>query len=93
MAFCMKKHSLSNLKGLRTPHFPNNVYKLNKPLYGLKQAPLAWDDRLTNFLIAKRHKRGGVDKTLFIRDFDIGIIIAQIYVDDIVFGSTSHSKV
>ena len=30
----------------------------------------------------------GVDKTLFIRKDKCDIIIAQIYVDDIVFGST-----
>ena len=46
---------------------------------------------MTNFLIEKGYKRGGVDKTLFIRHFDTGIIIAQIYVDDIGLGSTSPS--
>ena len=35
----------------------------------------------------------GVDKTLFIRHFDSSITIAQIYVDGIVFSSTSPSKV
>ena len=30
---------------------------------------------------------------MFIKQFDYGIIIAQICVDDIVFGSTSDSKV
>ena len=69
------------------------MYKLNKELYGLKQAPQAWYERLTNFLIEKGYERGGVDKTLFIMHFDTCIIIAQIYVDDIVFSSTSPSKV
>ena len=73
--------------------FPSHVYKLNKALYRLKQALRAWYERLTNFLIKKEYKRGGVDKTLFIRHFNIGIIIAQIYVDGTVFGSTSPSKV
>ena len=80
-------------KGFEDPHFPNHVFKLNKALYGLKQAPRAWYERLTNFLIEKGYKRGRVDKTLFIMHFDTGVIIAQIYVDDIVFGSTSPSKV
>ena len=87
-------------KGFEDPHFPNHVYKLNKILFRLKHPPQAWYERLTNFLIEKGYKRGGVDKTrggvdktLFIMHFDTGIIIAQIYVDDIVFGSTSHSKV
>ena len=44
-------------------------------------------------MIEKGYKRRGADKTLFIKYFDSSIIIAQIYVDDIVFGSTSPSKV
>ena len=47
--------------------------------------------RLTNFLIEKGYERGGVDKTLFIKKDKYGIIIAQIYVDDIVLGSISNS--
>ena len=78
-------------KGFDDAHLPNHVYKLNKALYGLKQAPQAWYERLTNFLIEKGYKKGGVDKTFFIIHFDTDIIIAQIYVNDIVFGSTSPS--
>ena len=33
-----------------------------------------------------------VDKTLFIKRFKSKIVIGQIYVDDIVFGLTSQSK-
>ena len=80
-------------KGFDDPHFPNHLYKINKALYGLKQAPWAWYERLTNFLIDEDYKRGGVDKTLFIMHFGTGIISTQIYVDDIMFSSTSPSKV
>ena len=48
---------------------------------------------MTNFLIEKGYKRGGVDKTLFIKYIDSDIVVAQIYVDDIVFGSTSDNNV
>ena len=61
-------------------------------MYGLKQVPWAWYERLTKILINNGCKRGGVDKTLFIKRFKFEIIIAHIYVDDIVFGSTSQSK-
>ena len=71
------------------PHHPHHVFKLKKALYGLKQTPWAWYERLINFLIEKGYERGGIDKTLFIKKDKCGIIIAQIYVDDIVFGSTS----
>ena len=39
------------------------------------------------------YKKGGVDKTLFIKQFESRIIISVIYVDDIVFSSTYDSKV
>ncbi|XP_062118855.1 uncharacterized mitochondrial protein AtMg00810-like [Humulus lupulus] len=38
-------------------------------------------------------RRGNVDKTLFIKNIKSDVIFAQIYVDDIVFGSTSNSEV
>ena len=41
----------------------------------------------------ERLQERGVDKTLFIKHFESRIIIVQIYVDDIIFGSTSDSKV
>ena len=63
-------------KGFEDPQHPDHVYKLKKVLYGLKQAPRAWYERMTNFLNKKGYKRGGVDKTLFIKKFRSGIIIA-----------------
>ena len=80
-------------KGFEDAHLPNHLFKLKKALYGLKQAPRAWYERLTKFLVEKGYKKEGIDKNLFIKQFESGIIIAQICVDDIVFGSTSNSKV
>ncbi|GJT35045.1 retrovirus-related pol polyprotein from transposon TNT 1-94 [Tanacetum coccineum] len=67
---------------------PNHVYKLKKALYGLKQAPKAWYDRLKAFLIKHEYKMGMVDNTLFTKKKSSNLIIIQIYVDDIIFGST-----
>ncbi|KAK0572825.1 hypothetical protein LWI29_037799 [Acer saccharum] len=80
-------------KGFADPHSPNHVFKLKKALYGLKQAPRAWYDRLTQYLIDNQYRRGGIDRTLFIKHHDHDIFVAQIYVDDIVFGSTNKTKV
>jgi len=66
----------------------NHVYKLKKALYGLKQAPKAWYDRLKTFLVDHKYTMGLVDNTLFTKKKDSHIIIVQIYVDDIIFGST-----
>ncbi|GJX11842.1 retrovirus-related pol polyprotein from transposon TNT 1-94 [Tanacetum coccineum] len=66
----------------------DHVYKLIKALYGLKQAPKAWYDRLKAFLIKHEYKIGMVDNTLFTKKKSSNLIIVQIYVDDIIFGST-----
>ncbi|GJX62965.1 retrovirus-related pol polyprotein from transposon TNT 1-94 [Tanacetum coccineum] len=70
---------------------PNHVYKLKKTLYGLKQAPKAWYDRLQSILITKEYKMRIVDNTLFTKVKDLHLIIIQIYIDDIIFGSTCQS--
>ena len=61
---------------------------LNKALYGLKQAPRAWYDRLTQCLVLHGFTIGKVKQTLFIKREDDELIVAQVNVDDIIFGST-----
>jgi hypothetical protein len=69
---------------------PNHVYKLKKALYGLTQAPRAWYKRLRDFLLSKGLKMGKVDTTLFTKKIENDLFIMQIYVDDIIFGSTNQ---
>ncbi|KAH9801414.1 hypothetical protein KPL71_001018 [Citrus sinensis] len=76
--------------GFENEKFPNHVYKLSKALYGLKQAPRAWYDRLKNFLLDNGFSMGRADTTLFIKNKNQDILV-QIYVDDIIFGSTNES--
>jgi hypothetical protein len=78
-------------KGFQDPHHSHHVYKLKKALYGLKQAPRAWYERLTTYLLTKGFTRGQSDQTLFIRNQGTHKLIAQIYVDDIIFGATLDS--
>jgi hypothetical protein len=68
----------------------NHVYKLSKALYGLKQAPRAWYGRLRDFLLSKDFKIRKVDTTLFTNRIVKDLFVCQIYVDDIVFGSTNE---
>ncbi|KAJ4810455.1 Pol [Rhynchospora pubera] len=71
-------------------HFnPDHVYKLHKALYGLKQAPRAWYGRLCTFLLDNGFSRGKMDTTLFTKKRDDHLLLVQIYVDDIIFGSTN----
>ena len=68
----------------------NHVFKLRKALYGLKQAPRAWYERLSEYLISSGYQRGKIDTTLFIKHYNQDILVVQIYVDDIIFGSTNE---
>ncbi|CAM8968918.1 unnamed protein product [Rhodiola kirilowii] len=80
-------------KGFEDPHHPTHVYRLKKALYGLKQAPIAWYERLTVFIVDHGYVRWGADKILFIKHTRSDFIIAQIYVDDIVFRSSIQKLV
>jgi hypothetical protein len=76
--------------GFEDPRKPNHVYLLHKALYGLKQAPRAWYECLKDFLIKNGFKIGKADSTLFTRKVDNELFVCQIYVDDIIFGSTNE---
>jgi hypothetical protein len=65
--------------GFESVQFPDRVYKLRKALYGLKQTPRVGD--------------GKVDKTFFLLRQGDDILIVQVYVDDILFYSSSHSLI
>ncbi|GKE51280.1 retrovirus-related pol polyprotein from transposon TNT 1-94 [Tanacetum coccineum] len=75
--------------GFVDPHHPNKVYHLKKTLYGLKQPLKAWYDELSNFLPSKGFSKASIDPTLFITKNREDILLVQIYVNDIIFGSTN----
>nr|GEY63831.1 putative ribonuclease H-like domain-containing protein [Tanacetum cinerariifolium] len=74
--------------GFEDPDFPDKVYKVEKALYGLHNAPRAWYDTLSTYLLDNWFQRGKIDKTLFIRRHKGDILLVQVYVDNIIFGST-----
>ncbi|GJW39105.1 putative ribonuclease H-like domain-containing protein [Tanacetum coccineum] len=74
--------------GFEDPDHPDKVYKVVKALYGLHQAPRAWYDTLATYLLSNGFQRGQIDQTLFIKSQKGHILLVQIYVDDIIFGST-----
>nr|GEX52783.1 hypothetical protein [Tanacetum cinerariifolium] len=74
--------------GFEDPNFPGKVYKVEKALYGLHQAPRAWYETLSTYLLDNGFYRGQIDKTLFIKRHKDDILLVQVYVDDIIFGST-----
>ncbi|GJT66590.1 putative ribonuclease H-like domain-containing protein, partial [Tanacetum coccineum] len=82
---------VSQPPGFVDPKYPTKVYKVMKALYGLHQAPRAWYATLSTFLLKSGYRRGTIDKTLFIKKEKNDIMLVQVYVDDIIFGSTKRS--
>ncbi|GKA38131.1 putative ribonuclease H-like domain-containing protein [Tanacetum coccineum] len=70
------------------PDFPDRVYKVEKALYGLHQAPRAWYETLSIYLLDNGFQRGKFGQALFIKRHKGDILLVQVYVDDIIFGST-----
>nr|GEX21574.1 hypothetical protein [Tanacetum cinerariifolium] len=75
--------------GFQNPEFPARVYKVEKAMYGLHQAPRAWYGTLFKYLLTNSFQRGTIDQTLFIKRQRGNFIIVQVYVDDIIFGSSN----
>ncbi|GJV96535.1 putative ribonuclease H-like domain-containing protein [Tanacetum coccineum] len=71
------------------PQFPHKVYKVVKAMYGLHQAPRAWYGTLSKYLLDNGFQRGTIDQTLFIRKHKGEFLLVQVYVDDIIFGSSN----
>ena len=77
--------------GFEDPNFPNHVYKLDKALYGLKQAPRTWYEHLRELLFDRGFEVGKIDPTLFTKRVNGELFVCQIYVDDIIFGSSNKA--
>ncbi|GKD78580.1 putative ribonuclease H-like domain-containing protein, partial [Tanacetum coccineum] len=86
-----KEVYVSQPPGFVDPKFPKKVYKVVKAVYGLHQAPRAWYATLSTFLVKSRYKRGTINKTLFIKKDKNDIMLVQVYIDDIIFGSIKKS--
>jgi hypothetical protein len=78
--------------GFEDDRYPNHVYRLSKALYGLKQAPRSWYECPRDFLISNAFKVGKVDPTFFTKTCNGDLFVCQIYVDDIIFGSTNQKS-
>nr|GFD20031.1 uncharacterized mitochondrial protein AtMg00810-like [Tanacetum cinerariifolium] len=75
--------------GYEDPDYPDKVYKVVKALYELHQAPRAWYETLAIYLLENGFQRGKIDQTLFIKKQKGGILLVQVYVDDIISRSTN----
>lgn len=72
----------------------SKVFKLHKALYGLRQAPRAWYARIDEYLLHKGFARSVNEHTLYKRlDGENNVLLMSIYVDDIVYMSSSQRMV
>ncbi|GJS10524.1 putative ribonuclease H-like domain-containing protein [Tanacetum coccineum] len=51
----------------------------------------AWYETPSTYLLDNEFHKGQIDKTLFIKRLKDDILLVQVYVDDIIFGSTKKS--
>ncbi|GJV27921.1 putative ribonuclease H-like domain-containing protein [Tanacetum coccineum] len=58
-------------------------------MYGLHQAPRAWYGTLSKYLLDNGFQRGTIDQNLFIMKHKGEFLLVQVYVDNIIFGSSN----
>jgi hypothetical protein len=74
-------------EGFQLSENADYVCKLKKALFGLKQAPRAWYSRLDKYLQHAGFVKGSVDNNLYVKVSGGNILLIEVYVDDIIFGS------
>jgi len=78
---------IKQLVGFVLSHQEDYVCRLKKTLYGLKQDPRAWYASLDECLHQQGFKKGRIDNNLYIKVDQDNLMIIEVYVDDIIFGS------
>jgi hypothetical protein len=79
---------IEQLEGFQLSENTNYVCKLKKALYGIKQDPRACYSRLDKYLHHAEFRKGSAKKNLYIKVTQDSILLIEVYVDDINFGST-----
>jgi hypothetical protein len=74
-------------EGFQLSENTDYVCKLKKALYGLKQGPRAWYSRLDKYLQQAGFRKGSADNNLYIKVSQGNILLIEVYVDNIIFGS------
>lgn len=68
-----------------------HVYKLRKALYGLKQAPRAWYSRIDAYFLSNGFERSKNEPTLYMKNQGKSSLFVCLYVDDMIYMSSSTS--
>jgi hypothetical protein len=78
---------IKKLEGFQLSKNTDYVCKLKKALYGLKRTTRAWYSRLDKYLQQIGFRKGSADNNLYIKVSQVNILLIEVYVDDIIFGS------
>jgi hypothetical protein len=78
---------IEKIEGFQLNDKGDYVCKLKKALYGIKQAPRAWYARIDSYLQVQGLKRGSTNNNIYCKIVGYNMIIVEVYVDDIIFGS------
>jgi hypothetical protein len=78
---------IEQTEGFQLSENTNYVCKLKKSLYGLKQASRTWYSRLDKYLQQAGFRKGSADSNLYIKVSQGNILLIEVYVNDIIFGS------
>lgn len=78
-------------RGFESSEEWEKVYKLNKVLYDLRQAPSAWYSRIEGYFMREEFTKCYRKHTLFVKAKGEDILIVSIYVDDLIYTSSSDT--
>jgi hypothetical protein len=62
--------------------------ELEEEVYIEQLVPRAWYSRLDKYLQQAGFRKGSADNNLYIKVTQDGILLIEVYIDDIIFGST-----
>ena len=80
-------------EGFTTPGQEHLVCRLKRSIYGLKQSPCCWNHALDNQLKNMGFKQTSSDTCLYVStDSEGEMFIVAVYVDDIILGGKSSTK-
>jgi hypothetical protein len=74
-------------EGFQLSENADYVCKLKKSMYSLKHDPRAWYSRPDKYLQQAGFRKGSADNNLYIKVSQYNILLIEVYVYDIIFGS------
>jgi len=88
-----EKNYMQQPPGFITIETSSLVCKLNKSLYGLKYAPRAWYEKIDTYFLKNGFKRYKYNRNLYVKNFGDEVLIAVLYVDDLIIAGSQLASI